>query len=312
MPIGKYENTHEKAEAFESSSAAFDDIGIPVDLNLDDKEDLDVELKDDLEDDLSVGRILKMAEEGLLLLDTASDGEALPVDGVNDEDDLYSIGTNSDDDDDNDDFDGADDGNANVDTTGTDSVEYGNDNGEGEGSDAFHVNAGMAATKPSVDGASLSSISPSACPDRRFFGNSDGPPPPLDQVRVDVAVRSGVASARRASGEDMHVQQRHVSPPTPTMGNLSPSHSPNLNHHLLGPDLPLQPPPSDGRTDTVPQGSPPMLGLVSGRAFARPGGSSLEVVPAAARGADLLPTPPLQMMLAMTIMTTMNWMRREA
>ena len=219
MPIGKYENTHEKAEAFESSSAAFDDIGIPVDLNLDDKEDLDVELKDDLEDDLSVGRILKMAEEGLLLLDTASDGEALPVDGVNDEDDLYSIGTNRDDDG-NDDFDcGDDDGNANVDTTGTDSVEYGNDNGEGEGSDAFHVNAGMAATKPSMDGASLSSISPSASPDRRFFDNSDGPPPPLDQVRVDVAVRSGVASARRASGEDMHVQQRHVSPPTPTMGN---------------------------------------------------------------------------------------------
>ena len=223
MPIGKDDNsyTRERAEAFASSAAAFDGIGI--DLNLDDKEDLDGDLEDDLEDDLSVGRILKMAEEGLLLLDTTSDGEALPVDGGNEEDDLYSIGTNSDDDG-NDDFDVADDdGNANVDTTGTDSVEYGNDGGEGgEGGDAFHVNAGMAATKPSVDGESLSSISPSASPDRRFFGSNGPPPPPPpppEQVRVDVAVRSGVASARRASGEDLHVQQRHVSPPTPTMGN---------------------------------------------------------------------------------------------
>ena len=53
-----------------------------------------------------------------------------------------------------------------------------------------------------------------------------------------------------------------------------------------------------------------MPGLVSDRVFARLDGSSPEEVPAAARGADLLPTPPPMVVMMMT-MTTMNWMRRE-
>ena len=211
MPTGtdNNSNTREKVEAFASS--AFDDIG--KDLNLD-QDDLDDE------DDLSVGRILKMAEEGLLILDS-SDGEALPVGvGMNDEDDLYSVGTISDDDDDGNDGFGADDGNANVDTTGTDSVEYRNDGDGGEDGAAFHANA------------SLSSISPSASPDRRFGGN--------EGLRADVAVRSGVASARRVSGEDLRVQQ-HVPPPTPTMGN---------DHSQPMPQLQLQPPSPRSRPTT--------------------------------------------------------------
>jgi hypothetical protein len=35
------------------------------------------------------------------------------------------------------------------------------------------------------------------------------------------------------------------------------------------------------------------------------------VVPAAGKGADLLPTPPLPMMMMMVVVVVTNWTRRE-